>query len=98
MDLDHRRNLLAWLRSNASRLKDREYFSLCLGPQPSGDGATDCFDAMLAEIEHTPATEWLEQQTLVETLRELVESDAPVRRRRALAMPMPAGLIREWSP
>jgi hypothetical protein len=93
MDPDHRRNLLAWLRRNAKRLKWSEEMSLCLGPQPSGDAASDCFDAMLDRLAATPAAEWIEDLPLVARLRELVDADAPARRRRALAMPVPAGAI-----
>jgi hypothetical protein len=93
MTPEHRRNLLAFLRRNAARLKLSAEWDLALGPQPSGDAASDCFDSMCDQIARTPAAEWLEEQPLVGRLRELVEADAPSRRRRALAMPVPAGAI-----
>lgn len=98
MTPEHRRNLLAMLRRRADSYKLSAQMSLAYGMQPSGDAACDAFDAMCDEIGRTPAAQWLEELPLVERLRELVGADAPGRRRRALAMPVPAGLIPPWRP
>jgi hypothetical protein len=93
MTPEHRRNLLAWIRRRAEQLKWSAELRICAGPGPSGDAASDCFDAIFDEMLRTPAAEWIEEQPLVARLRELVDADAPARRRRALAMPVPAGAI-----
>lgn len=93
MTPEHRQNLLAWIRRNSSRLKLSAELSLCTGPEPSGDAASDCFDSMFDEVLRTPAAQWIEEQPLVVRLRELVAADVPQRRRRALVMPVPAGAL-----
>jgi hypothetical protein len=91
---EHRRNLLAWLRRRAEGLKFSADLALCSVGGPNGDAACDAFEDACDRQFAEPASVWLEGTDLVTRLRELVDADAPHRRRVALAMPVPAGAIR----
>lgn len=65
---DHRLALLSWLRQRAHRFKEKAEWRMAGGPQPSGDMACDAFEAELNELMNQPASEWIEQQPLVQAL------------------------------
>lgn len=68
MDHEHRLALLAFLRRNAPRYKLRADWAMAGGPRPDGDMACDAFEDACNEQWNTPATEWIEDQSLVQAL------------------------------
>jgi hypothetical protein len=86
----HRRNLLAWLRRRAPRLKESTAWSYLTGPGPSGDMACDAFDRELDELDAQDPQAWLAEQPLVIRLANLIAADRAAAL-RAAAGHIPAG-------
>lgn len=68
MELRHIRNVRAYLLRSGRVLAEQAYHRIAFGPQPSGDMASDAFDAILEEL--TDATlnpePWLEKSELIQ--------------------------------
>lgn len=78
----HRLHLMRWLEGRAESLVELETWAMMFGPQPSGDGACDGFEAEMGRIERDPVG-WLRQQPLYEALsRHLPTPDAGKRSRK----------------
>lgn len=78
MEPQHRQNTIAWLERHAQSLHFQYTWSLIHGPQPSGEMACDAFDSMLDELEEQDPLEWLNEQPLMQALRQ-AEADAQTR-------------------
>jgi hypothetical protein len=68
MTHDHRLALLDFLRRRAPQYKIREDWYYASTPGPSGDMASDAFEAECNRQWATPAAEWIENQPLVQAL------------------------------
>jgi hypothetical protein len=76
MEPSHRQNLLAWFHRNAARLQAEDESAWLGGSLPSV--GTVAFDMVMGDVMSglgMTAQEWLEEQPLIERLREL-EADA----------------------
>lgn len=82
LSLRWKRNILAFLDARAPMLQASWLARTCLGPQPSGEAATDAFDQMLDEAMSESPTKWLYQTPLVERLEHLIRigQDGPLDR------------------
>lgn len=82
MTVSHRRNLVAWLERRAFSLHLQESFRnamIAVSPiGPGGDMACDAFDSMSMEHDRKDPREWLDEQPLVQKLRELIPPEKHV--------------------
>lgn len=75
LSLRWKRNILSFLEARASNLHMQWIAQTALGPQPSGEAASDAFGRMLDEAMSESPTKWLYQTPLVERLEHLIRID-----------------------
>lgn len=70
METSHCANVRKWIFLNLSRIAERALMLMALGPGPSGDVASDAFEAEMAELEHIVqnAPAWAAETPLVKAL------------------------------
>lgn len=70
METSHCANVRKWIFLNLSRIAERALMLMALGPGPSGDVASDAFEAEMVELEHIVqnAPAWAAETPLVKAL------------------------------
>jgi len=85
MNIEHRRNVIAYLQRYAEKLKFAHDFNLVHSfPSDPPDGVADALDGIQAELETTTPIDWINSTTLMKALRK-ADRKASKEARKALA-------------